>query len=110
MRSVPELIAMKTRGEKIAMLTAYDAPSARLAQAAGVDLLLVGDSLGMVVLGYPTTLPVTLEEMLHHTRAVRRGAPDVFTVMDLPFGWAHRPWGKCSPPPYAGFRRAAPMP
>jgi len=92
MRSIPEFFAMKTQGEKIAMLTAYDAPSARLAQMAGVDLLLVGDSLGMVVLGYPTTLPVTLEEMLHHTQAVRRGAPDVFTVMDLPFGWAHRPW------------------
>jgi len=90
-RSVPELVEMKARGEKIAMLTAYDAPSARIAEAVGVDLLLVGDSLGMVVLGYSTTLPVTLEEMLHHTRAVRRGAPDVFTVMDLPFGWAHRP-------------------
>ncbi len=67
------------------MLTAYDYPTAQLAAEAGVDVLLVGDSLGMVVLGYEDTVPVTLEEMLHHTRAARRGAPDVHLVADMPF-------------------------
>ncbi|MBT9283629.1 MAG: 3-methyl-2-oxobutanoate hydroxymethyltransferase [Hydrogenibacillus schlegelii] len=86
----PETLkAKKDRGEKIVMLTAYDAPSARLAEAAGVDLLLVGDSLGMVVLGFSSTVSVTLEMMVHHTQAVRRGAPETFTVADLPFLWAH---------------------
>jgi len=67
------------------MLTAYDYPTAKLAAEAGVDVLLVGDSLGMVVLGYDSTVPVTLEEMLHHTKAARRGAPDVHLVADLPY-------------------------
>ncbi len=82
---VPDLKEMKLRGEKIAMLTAYDATMARLFDAAGVDVLLVGDSLGMVVLGYETTLPVTLEATLHHTRAVTRGAPRALVVADMPF-------------------------
>jgi 3-methyl-2-oxobutanoate hydroxymethyltransferase len=82
---VPDLKEMKQRGEKIAMLTAYDATMARLFDAAGVDVLLVGDSLGMVVLGYETTLPVTLEATLHHTRAVTRGAPRALVVADMPF-------------------------
>jgi 3-methyl-2-oxobutanoate hydroxymethyltransferase len=60
-------------------------PTARLCEAAGVDAILVGDSLGMVVLGYPSTVPVTLEEMLHHTKAARRGAPGTFLVADLPY-------------------------
>jgi 3-methyl-2-oxobutanoate hydroxymethyltransferase len=67
------------------MLTAYDFPSARLAEAAGVDLILVGDSLGMVVLGYDSTVPVTMDEMVHHTKAARRGAPNTFLIADLPF-------------------------
>jgi 3-methyl-2-oxobutanoate hydroxymethyltransferase len=76
---------MKRDGIPISMVTAYDHPSARLAQEAGVDAILVGDSLGNVVLGYDTTLPVTLDDMIHHARAVRRGAPDTFIVVDMPF-------------------------
>ncbi len=82
---VPQLRAMKTRGEKIAMLTAYDYPTARLLDEAGVDILLVGDSLGMVVLGYPDTTLVTMDEMVHHTRAVARGTTRALIIADLPF-------------------------
>ena len=82
---VPDLKDIKRRGEKIVMLTAYDATMARLLDRAGVDVLLVGDSVGMVVLGYDNTLPVTLEEMLHHTRAVSRGAERALVVADMPF-------------------------
>jgi 3-methyl-2-oxobutanoate hydroxymethyltransferase len=76
---------MKQRGEKIAMLTAYDAMMARLLDCAGIDVLLVGDSLGMVLLGYETTLPVTLDAMVHHTGAVSRGAKRALIVADMPF-------------------------
>jgi 3-methyl-2-oxobutanoate hydroxymethyltransferase len=76
---------MKARGEKIAVLTCYDVLFARLLEAEGIDMILVGDSLGQVVLGYESTIPVTLDEMLHHGRAVARGAPDTFKVLDLPF-------------------------
>ena len=82
---VPDLKEMKQRGEKIAMLTAYDALMARLLERAGIDVLLVGDSVGMVLLGYETTLPVTLEAMVHHTRAVSRGAERALVVADMPF-------------------------
>ena len=82
---VPDLKEKKARGEKIAVLTAYDATMARLLDAAGVDVLLVGDSVGMVVLGYDNTLPVTLQDMLHHTRAVARGAARALVVADMPF-------------------------
>lgn len=82
---VPDLAAKKRRGEKIAMLTAYDATMARLLDRAGVDVLLVGDSVGMVVLGYDTTLPVTLDAMVHHTGAVSRGASRALVVADMPF-------------------------
>ena len=74
---------------KITCLTAYDYPTARLLDEAGVDMLLVGDSLGMVVLGYDSTLPVTLEEILHHTRAVRRGTRRALVVADMPYGSFH---------------------
>lgn len=85
-RSVHDLKAFKERGEKFAMLTAYDSTSAAILEEAGVPILLVGDSLGMVVLGYESTVPVTLDEMIHHTKAVRRGAPDTLVVADMPFG------------------------
>ncbi|MGB8166187.1 MAG: 3-methyl-2-oxobutanoate hydroxymethyltransferase [Chthoniobacteraceae bacterium] len=82
---VPQLRAMKERGEKIAMLTAYDYPSARLLDEGGVDVLLVGDSVGMVVLGYPDTTLVTMDEMVHHTRAVARGATRTLILADMPY-------------------------
>ena len=82
---LPDLEAMKRRGEKIAMLTVYDYTMARLLDRAGIDILLVGDSLGMVVLGYETTLPVTLDAMVHHTRAVSRGVERAMVVADMPF-------------------------
>jgi 3-methyl-2-oxobutanoate hydroxymethyltransferase len=81
----PDLKAKKKRGEKIAMLTAYDATMARLLDRAGIDVLLVGDSLGMVILGHDTTLPVTLDDVLHHARAVSRGARRALVVADMPF-------------------------
>ncbi len=80
---------MKQNSEKIAMLTAYDYPSATLVEQAGVDIILVGDSLGMVVLGYNSTVEVTSQEMIHHGKAVRRGAKDTFIVVDMPFGTYH---------------------
>ena len=82
---VPDLREKKRRGEKIAVLTAYDATMARLLDGAGVDVLLVGDSVGVVVLGYEHTLPVTLDDMLHHTRAEARGARHALVVADMPF-------------------------
>jgi 3-methyl-2-oxobutanoate hydroxymethyltransferase len=82
---VPDFAARKRQGEKLVMLTAYDATMARLLDSAGVDALLVGDSLGTVILGLETTLPVTLDAVLHHTRAVSRGAERAFVVADMPF-------------------------
>lgn len=80
-----EIRARKARGERIVCLTAYDAPMARMAERAGVDLLLVGDSVAMTVLGMPNTLEVTMEDMLHHCRAVVRGSEQAHVVLDLPF-------------------------
>lgn len=79
------LLRMKKEEKQIAMVTAYDYPGARAAEEAGVDLILVGDSLGMVVLGYESTLPVTMDDMIHHTKAVRRGAKETMIITDLPF-------------------------
>jgi len=83
--SIDDLKAMKEQGEKIAMLTAYDYPTARLLDEAGVPIILVGDSLGMVVLGYSSTLPVTMADMLHHVSAVVRGTQKAHVVADMPF-------------------------
>jgi 3-methyl-2-oxobutanoate hydroxymethyltransferase len=82
----PTVLELKRKkGERLAMLTAYDFPSARLVAEAGVDLILVGDSLGMVVLGYDSTVPVTVDDMVHHTKAVRRGSAEAFVIADMPF-------------------------
>src|ERR1700746_3104318 len=81
----PDLTPMKARGERIVMLTAYDATMARLLDRAGIDLLLVGDSLGNVIMGLDTTIPVTLDAMIHHTRAVAQGANRALVVADMPF-------------------------
>ena len=84
--TVPEIGRMKGAGERITMVTAYDYPFARLLDEAGVDVLLVGDSLGMVVQGQDNTVPVTLDEMIYHTRMVARGRRRALVVGDLPFG------------------------
>ncbi len=83
--TVSELIKMKQRGEKVALLTAYDYPFARIEDDAGMDIILVGDSLGMVVLGYETTIPVSMEEMLIHLKAVVRGVKRAMVIADMPF-------------------------
>ncbi|MFO7895827.1 MAG: 3-methyl-2-oxobutanoate hydroxymethyltransferase [Candidatus Cloacimonadales bacterium] len=85
MHNIRTFSKMKRKSEKIVMITAYDYPSGKYVQAAGADMILVGDSLGMVVLGYPDTLKVTMEDIIHHSRACRRGADDTFIVADLPF-------------------------
>ena len=84
--ALPELLAMKGRGEKIVMVTAYDAPSARLADAAGIDLILIGDSSGMVMHGRESTVPVTLDEIVFMTQWVSRGAKRPIVIADMPFG------------------------
>jgi 3-methyl-2-oxobutanoate hydroxymethyltransferase len=83
--TAPALIEMKRRGERIVVVTAYDFPTARYADAACVDAILVGDSLGMVVLGHTTTVPVTLDDILHHVRAVNRAQPKALVIADMPF-------------------------
>jgi len=85
----PRLLAIKTRQEKITALTAYDYPLARILDEAGIDVLLVGDSLGMSRLGYPSTIPVTLEEILIHLQAVRRAVRRALLVADMPYGSYH---------------------
>jgi 3-methyl-2-oxobutanoate hydroxymethyltransferase len=83
--TAPAVVALKRKGEPITVVTAYDFPTARLADQAGVEILLVGDSVGTVVLGYESTLPVTMDDMLHHTRAVTRAKPSALVVGDMPF-------------------------
>ncbi len=89
MKSTSDFLKMKEQEEKIVMITAYDYPAAKFSEESGVDMILVGDSLGMVVLGYDSTMPVTVEDMIHHAKAVRRGAKDTFVVVDMPFGSYH---------------------
>jgi 3-methyl-2-oxobutanoate hydroxymethyltransferase len=90
--TVTDLQQMRDRGERITMLTAYDYPSARLADEAEIPVLLVGDTLGMVVLGYDSTIPVTVDDMIHHGRAVVRGAKRAHVVVDMPFGSYQTGW------------------
>lgn len=85
MKSTKDFLEMKVQGKKIVMLTAYDYPSAKQAEQADVDMILVGDSLGNVVLGYDSTVYVTMEDMIHHAKAVKRGAGNTFIVVDMPF-------------------------
>jgi len=87
--TVPYVREARARGERLVMITAYDYPQGRLADQAGVDLVLVGDSLAMVVLGHADTLSVTMDEMLHHVRATRRGVERALLVADMPFGSFH---------------------
>jgi 3-methyl-2-oxobutanoate hydroxymethyltransferase len=83
--TISQVREMKSKGEKIAMLTAYDYSTTRIIDEAGIPLILVGDSLGMVMLGYDSTIPVTMEDMLHHTKAVVRGAKKALVIGDMPF-------------------------
>src|SRR4030043_1860483 len=83
--SIHELAKRTREGRKIAWLTAYDYPTARFAEEAGLDMLLVGDSLGMCVYGYEGTVPVTMDQCIVHSQAVRRGAPRTFVIGDMPF-------------------------
>jgi 3-methyl-2-oxobutanoate hydroxymethyltransferase len=87
--TVPWVAAAPERGDRLVMVTAYDFPQGRTADAAGVDIVLVGDSLAMVVLGHPDTLSVTMDEMVHHTKAVRRGVKRALLVADMPYGSFH---------------------
>ena len=87
--TINQIKEMKQKGEKIAMLTAYDYSTAKIVDEAGIPLILVGDSLGMVVLGYESTIPVTMEEMLHHTKAVVRGTKQAMVIGDMPFMTYH---------------------
>jgi 3-methyl-2-oxobutanoate hydroxymethyltransferase len=84
-KMIHEFTEMKRKGEKIAYLTSYDFPTAQFAEAAGMDMILVGDSLGMCVYGYPGTIPVVMDQMIYHAEAVRRGAPNTFVIGDMPF-------------------------
>ena len=84
-KSILNFAEMKQKKERVTWITAYDFPTANLAEQAGIDMILVGDSVGMVVYGYPGTLPVTMDQMIYHTEAVRRGAPNTFIVGDMPF-------------------------
>ncbi|HXJ68789.1 MAG TPA: 3-methyl-2-oxobutanoate hydroxymethyltransferase [Verrucomicrobiae bacterium] len=83
--TAPAIVALKRKGEPITVVTAYDFPTARYADQSGVEILLVGDSVGTVMLGYESTLPVTMEDMLHHVRAVARAKPSALVVGDMPF-------------------------
>ncbi len=85
-KTVLDFIEMKKKGEQVAWITAYDYPTALFGEQAGMDMLLVGDSLGMLVMGYNSTIPVTMEDCLAHCQSVRRGAPNTWVIGDMPFG------------------------
>jgi 3-methyl-2-oxobutanoate hydroxymethyltransferase len=85
-KTILDFYEMKRKGEKVSWITAYDFPMASFAEQAGLDMILVGDSLGMVVLGYEGTIPVTMDDCISHCQAVRRGAPNIFVIGDMPFG------------------------
>lgn len=85
-KTIVDFFEMKKRGEKVSWITAYDFPMGSFAEQAGMDMILVGDSLGMIVLGYQGTVPVTMEDCISHCQAVRRGAPNTFIIGDMPFG------------------------
>ncbi len=89
MQTVKTLKKLKEKGQPITMITAYDYPSAKFAETAGIDTILVGDSLGMTVLGYKNTLQVTIEDIIRHTKAVRRGAENTFIIADMPYATYH---------------------
>ncbi len=84
-KTVVDFREMRQQGDKIVFLTAYDHPTAMLQERAGVDMILVGDSVGMCLLGYDSTIPVTMDDMVRHSQAVRRGAPNTFIIADMPF-------------------------
>ena len=90
--SVASIREMKEKGEKIPMLTTYDYTTAKLVDEAGIPLILVGDSLGMVLLGYENTIPVTIDEMIHHVKAVVRGTKQALVIGDMPFMTYHTVW------------------
>ena len=90
--TITDLKKMRDKGERITMITSYDYPTARLVDEAGIPLILVGDTLGMVVLGYDSTLPVTVDDMVHHASAVMRGAQRAHVVVDMPFGSYQTGW------------------
>lgn len=89
-KTIVDFTEMKKRGEKITWLTCYDYPTARLMDQAGLDMILVGDSVGMVIYGYAGTVPVKMDQMIYHSEAVRRGAPNVFVIGDMPFLSYHK--------------------
>ncbi|MGC8868809.1 MAG: 3-methyl-2-oxobutanoate hydroxymethyltransferase [Sulfurihydrogenibium sp.] len=89
MKDITQFFKAKKNGEKLTLISTYDYWSAKLCEEAGIDAILVGDSLGMVVQGNDSTLPVTLEEMIYHTKAVRKGAPNTFIIVDMPFMTYH---------------------
>lgn len=105
--TVPQFSALKAAGQKITMLTAYDYPTAQLVDAAGIEGILVGDSLSMVVQGHPTTLPVTLEEMIYHAELVGRAVHHALVVVDMPFPSFHLGIYKAIEMPAASSRRPA---
>ena len=106
-KSILDLIQMKKDGEKLTWITAYDAPMASFAEQAGMDMILVGDSMGMVVFGYEGTNPVTMDMCIAHCQAARRGAPNTMIVGDMPFGSYQVSVEEAVRKPFVSLKRAA---